>query len=52
MSAYTPLTENVRSDDDHFGVMIGKNQSAKYLEAQNGDAEESQGNRFISNDDL
>lgn len=51
-SAYTPLTENVRSDDDHFGVVIGKSQSAKYLEAQNGDAEESQGNRFISNDDL
>lgn len=52
VSSFSPLKENVRSEDDHFGVVIGKEQSKAYLEAQDDDAGESQGNRFIQNDDL
>eukprot|EP00040_Diaphanoeca_grandis_P039490 m.259220 g.259220 ORF g.259220 m.259220 type:complete len:296 (+) comp37707_c0_seq1:260-1147(+) len=52
VSLYSPLSSQQRDEADHFGCLIPKERSAGYLEAQEADAIDSQGNRFIGNKDL
>jgi len=49
---FTPLSTSVRSQSDHYGVVVSGEQSAVYLAQQARDIDHSQGNRFIHDDHL
>ena len=49
---FTPLSTTVRSQSDHYGVVVSGEQSAVYLAQQARDIDHSQGNRFIHDDHL